>query len=127
MNQPSNFASTTVLILELLSESLRSENTKPTELFMFCVDCSQSMDSKSDFHEIQVAPTFPCLREATVGDVPITDEIDEAISLDDQGTGLLTMRLSTIWSCVLKSPERGATRISNACGPSTTASANLVY
>lgn len=71
------------IIFELLSGSLRSENAKPTELLMFCVDCSQSMDSASDFHEIQENSVDPVRPEATIGDVPVAGEIDEVISLDD--------------------------------------------
>ncbi|KAF7502960.1 hypothetical protein GJ744_004774 [Endocarpon pusillum] len=71
------------IIFELLSESLRSENAKPTELLMFCVDCSQSMGSASDFHETQEDSAAPARAEATIGDVPVAGEIDEAISLDD--------------------------------------------
>ena len=70
-------------ILELLSESLRSGNAKPTELLMFCVDCSQSIDSASNFHEIREESAAPVRTEATIGNVPVTGEIDEAICLDD--------------------------------------------
>jgi ubiquitin-protein ligase/Mg-chelatase subunit ChlD len=71
------------IIFELLSESLRSENAKPTELLMFCVDCSESMDSASDFREIQENSVAPVRTEATIDDVPVAGEIDEVISLTD--------------------------------------------
>jgi hypothetical protein len=70
-------------IFELFSESLRFKNLKPTELLMFCVDCSESMRKASDFHEIHEAPTDPMAMDATLGDLPVTDDIHEAISLDD--------------------------------------------
>jgi ubiquitin-protein ligase len=70
-------------IFELFSESLRFKTLKPTELLMFCVDCSESMSKASDFHEIHEAPAIPMVMDTTMDDVPVTSEIDEAISFND--------------------------------------------
>jgi len=70
-------------IFELFSESVRFKNLKPTELLMFCVDCSTSMRNASDFHEIHEAPTVPLAMDVTLADLPVTGEMDESISLDD--------------------------------------------
>jgi ubiquitin-protein ligase len=71
------------IIFELFSESVRFKNLKPTELLMFCVDCSESMRNASDFHEIHEAPTVPLAMDVTLADLPAADEVDESISLDD--------------------------------------------
>jgi ubiquitin-protein ligase len=71
------------IIFELFSENVRFKNMKPTELLMFCVDCSKSMRKASDFREINETPIGPLDIEVTHADQPVTGEIDESISLDD--------------------------------------------
>jgi ubiquitin-protein ligase len=68
-------------VFDLFSKSLRSENAKPTELLMFCVDCSRSMNRGSDFQEIHEASIAPIIRESTLDDLPVTEEVDDPISL----------------------------------------------
>lgn len=70
-------------VFDLFSKGLRSKDTKPTELLMFCVDCSGSMDDSSDFQEIHETPTVPTLRDATLDDQPVIEYVDDPISLDD--------------------------------------------
>jgi hypothetical protein len=84
-------------VFDLLSKSLRSENAKPTELLMFCVDCSRSMNCGSDFQEIHEASIAPIIRESTLDDLLVTEEVDDSVSLGEMKIGSLTMNPSKTW------------------------------
>jgi ubiquitin-protein ligase len=72
------------LVFDLFGNSttLRSGESKPTELLMFCVDCSESMDYGSDFQEIQEGTVLTPF-ESILDDVPVTGDVDDPISLED--------------------------------------------
>lgn len=75
-------------VFDLFSSSVPVKNSEPTELLMFCVDCSASMDEGSDFQEIHETPEIPTSGEATMDDLPATEEADDPTSLEEIRTWL---------------------------------------
>lgn len=61
-------------VFDVSRKSLHFKNSKPTELLMFCVDCSRSMYDGSDFHDSLETPVVPGLRDSTPDNLPATGE-----------------------------------------------------
>jgi ubiquitin-protein ligase/Mg-chelatase subunit ChlD len=104
------------LVFDHFSDSASEKHAKPTELVMFCVDCSRSMDRASDFHEIHETPISSMVREAAVDDLPVTENVDDPINLDDMKN----------WLADHESFEDMVAIVASACGYDKRAAAEEV-
>lgn len=78
-------------VFDLFSATFRRKDALPTELVVFCVDCSYSMKESSDFAELNDDSSSPGPSEPSVNpeaDILIEDDDDSAITLDEVKTWL---------------------------------------
>ncbi|KIX05990.1 uncharacterized protein Z518_03964 [Rhinocladiella mackenziei CBS 650.93] len=69
-------------VFDLFSATYRRKDATPTELVVFCVDCSYSMNGSSDFAELNDDDSLPS--SSTVdGDVVLDDEDDTDVTLEE--------------------------------------------
>jgi len=75
-------------VFDLFSATFRRKDALPTELIVFCVDCSYSMKSSSDFVELNDDDGPSESNEKPDVDLVLEDEDDSSVTLDEVKTWL---------------------------------------
>ncbi|KIW95993.1 uncharacterized protein Z519_03059 [Cladophialophora bantiana CBS 173.52] len=70
-------------VFDLFSASFRHKDSLPTELVVFCVDCSQSMNESSGFPELEEGDDDGPLCSSVDHDVVLDDEDDTEVPLEE--------------------------------------------
>ena len=94
------------LIFDLFSNSPGYKYAKPTEVVMFCVDCSRSMNRVSDFQEIHKPTTMQAPAEASTDDLPVTEDIDAPVNLEEMKDWLTEHESFQDMVAIVASPTR---------------------
>lgn len=77
-------------VFDLFSATFRRKDALPTELIVFCVDCSYSMKSSSDFAELNDDDGPSESSEKPDLDLVLEDEDDSSVTLDEVKTWLMS-------------------------------------
>ena len=91
-------------LFDMFGTTFRRKEAQPTELVVFCVDCSYSMEKLSDFAELNDDDMLPASEEASLTDVDLIleDEDDTNVTLVEIRTWIQSHESYEDFLCLTK-------------------------